>query len=117
MIISTDNFWRDHSDDDDGTVVLREQPATAIYWNENGAAVVRQERAWDEDSDTLIIIQPENVSAVARALLALIDPAKRRPPRDDRGEVGDRRGDRHGDPTGDGRLPLTLPPPGTRSTP
>jgi hypothetical protein len=53
---------------DDDAVVLREQPAVAVYQNPRGQIVIRQERAWDEDSDTVVLILPENVSAIVRAL-------------------------------------------------
>jgi hypothetical protein len=67
MITSTDSDfdWRE-----DECVVLKEQLAVAVYPNSHGAIVIRQERAWDEDSDTLILIEPCNASAVAEALLA-----------------------------------------------
>jgi hypothetical protein len=40
-------------------VVLNEQPATAIYWNENGDFVIRQHE-WPDD-DTIIVIGKNNV--------------------------------------------------------
>jgi hypothetical protein len=68
MIDSTDtNFWRDNPE-----VVLPEQLAIAVYTNQNADIVVRQERAWDEDSDVFVIIAKENVRRVAEALLAEI---------------------------------------------
>jgi hypothetical protein len=40
---------------------LREQQSIAIYRNKYDALVIRQERRWDEDEDTCIIITPENI--------------------------------------------------------
>lgn len=56
--------WNDRE-----SVTVPEQLAVAIYRNPYGAVVIRQERAWDEDSDIYIIIQPENAEAVANAIL------------------------------------------------
>jgi hypothetical protein len=47
----------------DDSIVLRPQLAVAIYQNERGGLVIRQERNWDEDNDTFIVISPENISA------------------------------------------------------
>jgi hypothetical protein len=64
MMVPSDFDWHD-----DSAVVLREQPATAIYPNRNGAIVIRQEHPWDEDSDTIVILQPQNARRVANAIL------------------------------------------------
>lgn len=56
---------------DDDAVALHEQPATAVYIARDGAIVIRQERTWDEDGDTLVIIQPEHAKTVAEAILKL----------------------------------------------
>ena len=42
----------------DENVVLREQPATAVYFNQSGGFVIRQERAWYQDDDPFIHIAP-----------------------------------------------------------
>ncbi len=57
-------------DDDNDSVVAPEQPKIAVYPNKQGAVCVRQEAAWDEDTDTIVIVQPEFVHAVADALIA-----------------------------------------------
>jgi hypothetical protein len=44
----------------DDSIVLREQPATAIYFNQRGCLVIRQERSWDQNDDIFITISPEN---------------------------------------------------------
>lgn len=53
----------------DPDIVVRPQPAIAIYENGAGAVVIRQEAAWDEDSDIYIIVQPEHCERIAAALL------------------------------------------------
>jgi hypothetical protein len=45
---------------DGGSVVLREQRATAIYRNTAGDLVIRQERAWNEEEDPFIVITQQN---------------------------------------------------------
>jgi hypothetical protein len=45
--------------DDDDSIVLREQRATAVYRNRSGAVVIRQRGAGD-DEDTFVFIEPEN---------------------------------------------------------
>ena len=44
----------------DSSVVLHEQPATAIYINPEGSLVIRQERPWDRDEDTFVFVTKEN---------------------------------------------------------
>jgi hypothetical protein len=53
---------------DDPTVVLRSQPATAIYYNGNGHIVIRQERSWAEETDPYVMISPENAITFMEAL-------------------------------------------------
>jgi hypothetical protein len=53
---------------DDPSVVLRSQPATAIYHNPKGHIVIRQERSWSEDSDPYVMISPENATTFMEAL-------------------------------------------------
>ena len=45
----------------DGIVVFHEMPRTAIYWNQNGALVIRQERHYEED--VFIFISPDSVDS------------------------------------------------------
>ncbi len=61
--MSTDGF---HWDDED--VVLQEQPRTAVFLNEDGAVVVRQQN-WPED-DSTVLIQPQNAIRFVLAFLA-----------------------------------------------
>jgi hypothetical protein len=53
---------------DDPSVVLKSQPATAIYYNPNGCIVIRQERSWAEESDPFVYITPENAVTFMEAL-------------------------------------------------
>jgi hypothetical protein len=46
---------------DQEDIVLREQPSIAIYRNPYDGIVIRQERRWDEDDDTFIVINRENI--------------------------------------------------------
>jgi hypothetical protein len=62
MICNTDDFdWQDPT--------VKDQPATAVYTSVDGAIVIRQERAWNEDGDTIIVIQPEHARTIAKAIL------------------------------------------------
>jgi hypothetical protein len=53
---------------DDDSIVLREQPATAIYHNKHGVLVVRQKGDWDAEHDTFAFITPENAVVFMEAL-------------------------------------------------
>jgi len=45
---------------DGGSVVLREQRATAVYRNPAGDLVIRQERSWNEEEDPFVVITQQN---------------------------------------------------------
>ncbi|MCA1400067.1 hypothetical protein [Bradyrhizobium sp. BRP56] len=65
-----DDFnWRVENAD----VVVPDQRATAIYVNKWGQAVIRQERAWDEEQDTFICIDHAHLPDVIRALRVIAD--------------------------------------------
>ncbi|MCC6948849.1 MAG: hypothetical protein IT539_13860 [Bradyrhizobiaceae bacterium] len=49
----------DWSEDD--SVVLKEQPATAVYINPKGCIVIRQEQGPMDDEDSFVFIAPENI--------------------------------------------------------
>jgi hypothetical protein len=53
---------------DDPAVVLRSQPATAIYHNPMGHIVIRQERSWAQEDDPYVMISPENAVTFMEAL-------------------------------------------------
>ena len=62
---------RDHDDFDwfsDDSVVLKGQPATAVYHNAKGHLVIRQERNWSEEYDPYVTIAPENAVTFMEAL-------------------------------------------------
>lgn len=42
-------------------VVLHEQPQTAIYFNPEGALVIRQRADWNEENDPFVYICPNNI--------------------------------------------------------
>jgi hypothetical protein len=45
----------------DNSVVLREQPETAVYFNADGALVIRQRAAWNQEDDPFVFISPANI--------------------------------------------------------
>jgi hypothetical protein len=53
-----DNEFDWHADD---IVVFHEMPRTAIYWNQNGALVIRQQRHYDED--VFVFISPDSIDS------------------------------------------------------
>lgn len=55
----------------DDSVVLGEQLAVACYINTRGNVVIRQERGWDEQDDTIIVVRPENLGHLIGALQRL----------------------------------------------
>ena len=63
----------------DESIILSEQPRTAVYTNGVGDVVIRQERGWDEDSDTLVIITRNNVEAIIWALIGLLNDDEKSP--------------------------------------
>jgi hypothetical protein len=52
----------------DPAVILHEQRATAVYHNKFGGIVIRQERAWDEESDPYVVICADNAVTFMEAL-------------------------------------------------
>src|SRR5262245_9517915 len=65
---------RDFDWNNSPSVILREQAATAAYYNPFGALVIRQ-RDWYGDNDPFLVIEPENI---AQFLSGLRDRAKAR---------------------------------------
>ncbi|MBM7483340.1 hypothetical protein [Bradyrhizobium canariense] len=65
---------------------MPEQRATAVYVNRWGQAVIRQERAWDDEADTFVIVDHAHLPDVIQALrdIADVEPARdmEEPPRD-----------------------------------
>ncbi|MEH2534428.1 hypothetical protein V1277_006276 [Bradyrhizobium sp. AZCC 1588] len=52
----------------DDSVILHEQKATAVYHNKFGGLVIRQEKAWDEESDPYVVISADNAVTFMEAL-------------------------------------------------
>lgn len=50
------------------TIVIREQPATALYFNPEGSLVIRQKADWDREEDTFVYISPNNIDAFIEEL-------------------------------------------------
>lgn len=57
---------------DEETVVLGRQLAVAVYRTPDGGLVIRQERDWNEEDDTYIVISPQNVSAFVDRLVDVV---------------------------------------------
>ena len=74
MSSGDDDF--DWNDADKGDVVVGHQGQIACYLNGDRDLVVRQERDWWRQDDAWIVIRPENVRQLVRAMLALIEPEK-----------------------------------------
>ncbi|UGY23572.1 hypothetical protein HU675_0037390 [Bradyrhizobium septentrionale] len=53
---------------DDDSIILREQRATAAYRNRVGELIIRQQARWDDDEDTFVYISPENEVAFMEGL-------------------------------------------------
>jgi hypothetical protein len=53
---------------DDDSIILREQRATAAYRNRVGELIIRQQAGWNDDQDTFIYISSENEVAFMEGL-------------------------------------------------
>jgi hypothetical protein len=51
------------------SIVLREQPATAVYINQAGDIVIRQANTYGDDDDDFIFLRPENVPHLVAAIV------------------------------------------------
>jgi hypothetical protein len=60
-------------DRDTECVVTSIQLAIAVYRNPNDRIVIRQERDWNEDQDTFVLVAPEHVPALIRRLQGVLD--------------------------------------------
>jgi hypothetical protein len=61
--------WRNEDGTQTEHVVVRHQPAIAVYLNPHDQVVIRQEGHYDPDEDQWIYIAPDNVPKVAQAIL------------------------------------------------
>lgn len=66
---------RDDYDWKGAAVVVREQQAIAMYRDDTGNLVIRQERAWDEEYDSCIMINEHNAERFFVELSALMRTA------------------------------------------
>ncbi|MDO8877209.1 MAG: hypothetical protein Q8M24_18565 [Pseudolabrys sp.] len=53
-------------------IVIREQPATALYLNPEGSLVIRQKADWDREEDTFVYIAPNNIEAFIDELTDMV---------------------------------------------
>lgn len=53
-------------------VVIKEQPATALYFNPDGALVIRQKADWDREEDTFVFIAPNNIEEFIDQLTEMV---------------------------------------------
>src|SRR5262249_32238813 len=65
-----DDWWR--SEDNKETIVCHQQQSVAVYINPVGHLVIREERYWDRDDDTVITIDPAHVPAVVKRIYQLM---------------------------------------------
>jgi hypothetical protein len=50
-------------------IVLREQPATAVYLNPADDVVIRQLAAWDREEDSFVYVRPEHAVKLCKQIL------------------------------------------------
>jgi hypothetical protein len=60
----------------DDSIVLAEQPATAIYRNRKNSIVIRQQASWDDEMDSFVIITNQNVMSFVDQLCELVGIAE-----------------------------------------
>ena len=65
MTDSSDSF--DWASED--SIVLRDQPAVAIYTNRFQQVVIRCERSWDQEEDVFVLVDFAHAIRVAQAIL------------------------------------------------
>ena len=46
----------------DRSIVLKEQPETACYFNEDGSLIIRQRAAWNQEDDPYVVICAQNLA-------------------------------------------------------
>lgn len=72
----TREFEPDFDWGDDDCVIVESQAAVAVYCNEKGAVVIRQERAWCDEGDHFVVIDTRNVPTLINKLRELTDAPK-----------------------------------------
>jgi hypothetical protein len=73
----------------DESIVLKEQPATAIYRNRENSVIIRQQAAWDRDEDSFVFITEQNAMAFLDQLCDLMGIAEFGGPKKPRGASGE----------------------------
>jgi len=66
--MSEDFDWNPNGEDGD-SIVVRHQPAIAVYFSPHGNLVIRQEGHYGPDEDQCICITEDNVPKLVQALL------------------------------------------------
>ena len=61
--------WDTNNED----VIVPEQRTTAVYVNRWGQAVIRQEKAWDEEDDAFVIVDRAHLPALISRLQGIVD--------------------------------------------
>jgi hypothetical protein len=62
---------------DRDSVIIREQPAIACYWNPHGEVIIRRRADWCEDEDHFIYVRVEYLDALIERLKNMRDSARR----------------------------------------
>jgi hypothetical protein len=65
-----DAYWR--SEDAKEDIVCHRQQSIAAYRNKQGQLVIREERDWDRDEDTFIVVDKANVAALVKRICDLM---------------------------------------------
>jgi hypothetical protein len=65
----TPEFDWNPANDTDHSVVVRHQPAIAVYFNPHDAVVIRQQDQYDESTDHFVFITKDNVRKVVERML------------------------------------------------
>jgi hypothetical protein len=53
---------------DNKAVAVNQQDAIAVYANENGEVVIRRQKDWNEDDDSIIVVAPAYVRQLVEAI-------------------------------------------------
>jgi hypothetical protein len=61
------------SKDDEHSIVVRHQPAIAVYLNPHDEVVIRQQDQYDESDDHFVFITKDNLLKVVERMLALAE--------------------------------------------
>lgn len=69
------DFDWNHGRNDD--VVIRPQQAVAVYENMHGDIVIRSERGWDEEKDSIIVVTKGNAQYLIDGILRVLASKER----------------------------------------